>query len=228
MPRSLFDALERRGVSVFQTWGMTEAPGASRATPPPGSADEPPELQLALKRDRQGRAHALVRIMIVGDAGERLPKNGEAIGRLHVGGPMVTARYLNEPESGAVRWLDTGDIARIFADGTIEIVDRAKDIIKSGGEWISSLEIESAAASHPAVAAAAVIGVHHEKWQERPSLLCMLRIGVAVGADALREHLAVRLPRWWLPDEIRFVEFMPLTATGKIDKGVLRRRFGVA
>jgi fatty-acyl-CoA synthase len=225
VPGALFDALGRRGVSVFQSWGMTEALGACRATPPPGSLGLDVNSLTALRRERQGRPNFCTRVKIIDEGGRPLPHDGAASGRLHVRGPLVAGRYLGEPESAAVDWLDTGDVAKVFPDGTIEIVDRAKDIIKSGGEWISSLELEAAALTHPAIASAAAIAAFHERWQERPVLLCKSRPHVAVSGSELLEHLRARLPRWWLPDAILFVEELPLTGTGKVDKTALKRLY---
>jgi len=223
VPGALFDALEQRGVSVFQSWGMTEALGACRATPPPGSVALDQESLRILRRERQGRPNFCTRVKILDAGGQPQPHDGSSSGRLHVRGPLVTGRYLGDPDSDTVEWLDTGDIAKVYRDGTIEIVDRAKDVIKSGGEWISSLEIEAAALTHPAIASAAAIAAYHEKWQERPLLLCKRRAPASISADELLEHLRARLPRWWLPDEILFIEDMPMTGTGKIDKTSLKR-----
>jgi acyl-CoA synthetase (AMP-forming)/AMP-acid ligase II len=223
VPGTLFDALERRGVSVFQSWGMTEALGACRATPPPGSASLDPTKLRALRRERQGRPNFCTRVKIVDADGLPQPHDGSVSGRLLVRGPLVTARYLGEPEADAVEWLDTGDIAKIHRDGTLEIVDRVKDVIKSGGEWISSLELEAAALTHPAIESAAAIAAHHEKWQERPLLLCKRRAAATATAEELQEHLRALLPRWWLPDAILFIEEMPMTGTGKIDKTALKK-----
>lgn len=145
------------------------------------------------------------------------------MGRLFVRGPVVTGRYVGDQEESVVDWLDTGDIARIYADGTIEIVDRAKDVIKSGGEWISAVQLEMAAMSHPAIRQAAAIGVHHPRWEERPLLICSLAVGATVTAAELSAHMAQSMAKWWLPDQILFVDELPLTATGKLNKLELRR-----
>ncbi|HMP57068.1 MAG TPA: AMP-binding protein [Novosphingobium sp.] len=223
LPEHLFDALKDRGIEPCQTWGMTEVPGAARATPPPGAITLPDGDRRQLALNRQGRVglHALMRI--VDDDGRALPHDGKSAGHLQVRGPTVVARYLGEEESEARDWLDTGDIAVIHPDSTMQIVDRAKDVIKSGGEWISSPQLESAAMQHPAVAAAAAIGVAHPRWQERPLLFCVLCPGHDAGVvDAIRAEMGRHVAKWWLPDEIRFIDSLPLTATGKVNKLALR------
>jgi fatty-acyl-CoA synthase len=181
-----------------------------------------------LERDRQGRVAFHADLRIVDEQGAKLPHDGQAAGSLQVRGPLVAARYLGEPAEATVEWLDTGDIARIHPDGSLEIVDRAKDVIKSGGEWISSPQLEAAATSHPAVDLAAAIAVPHPRWQERPMLLCTLKPGASATADELREHMGKSLASWWLPEEIRFIDHMPTTPTGKISKLTLREKYAKA
>ena len=222
-PTHLFEDFERYGIRPCQTWGMTEAPGITRASPPPGSSSRPDAEREVLQQDRQGRVAFSVEHRLVDEAGALLPKDGQATGHMQVRGPMVASRYLGQPAEEAVEWLDTGDIARIFPDGTIEIVDRSKDVIKSGGEWISTLLLEAAATSHPAIEQAAAISIPHPRWQERPLLLCKLRPGSAVEKEALLLHMTAHVAKWWLPDEILFIEEMPLTPTGKISKLELRK-----
>jgi acyl-CoA synthetase (AMP-forming)/AMP-acid ligase II len=178
-----------------------------------------------LRRERQGRPNFFTRVKILNADGAAVAHDGAASGRLHVRGPLVAGRYLGQSDSEAVEWLDTGDVAKIYRDGTVEIVDRAKDIIKSGGEWISSLELEAAALAHPAIAAAAAIAAQHQKWQERPLLLCKLKPAAAASADELLAHMSRLLPRWWLPDAIVFIDELPMTATGKIDKSALKQHY---
>ena len=139
---------------------------------------------------------------------------------------MVTAAYLKQPANlSADGWLQTGDVAKLFPDGTVEIVDRSKDVIKSGGEWISSAAIEGAAMGHPAVALAAVIGISHPRWQERPLLVVVRWPDKQVTATELIEFLRPRMASWWLPADVAFVEALPLTATGKVHKVTLRQQF---
>jgi fatty-acyl-CoA synthase len=160
--------------------------------------------------------------------GRELPRDGKACGHLKVRGPWVAAGYFRD-EGGTVLdadgWFDTGDIATIDPDGYMHITDRAKDVIKSGGEWISSIDLENAACGHPAVAEAAVIGVAHPKWQERPLLVVVARPGQPVSREDLLAWLEPKVAKWWLPDDVQFVEQLPHTATGKVQKMELRQMF---
>jgi len=227
-PSRLLDTLEGDfGVRAAQCWGMTEALGVTKATLPPGALDGDPQTLAAL-RMRQGRVGFGTELRLVDDEGQPLPADGEALGNLQARGHVVAAGYLRHGDATVDGWLPTGDVARLYPDGSVEIVDRAKDVIKSGGEWISSVQIEGAAVEHPDVSQAAVIGVPHPKWQERPLLIVVPRAGTSPSAEALREHLQSRIASWWMPDEIRFVDELPMTATGKIHKVTLRERFGNA
>ena len=221
--QSLLDKLDAQGIQIRQSWGMTEAPGATRGSPPPGSELADTNTRALLHGARQGRVGFQARLKLLDEEGKRLPFDGKNMGRLFVRGPVVTGRYVGDQEESVVDWLDTGDIARIYADGTIEIVDRAKDVIKSGGEWISAVQLEMAAMSHPAIRQAAAIGVHHPRWEERPLLICSLATGATVTAAELSAHMAKSMAKWWLPDQILFVDELPLTATGKLNKLELRR-----
>ena len=224
-PRSLIEAMEQRGVDVAQCWGMTEALGITKCSLPPGLAEAPFEQRLEQKM-RQGRVAFTTQLRIVDDEGKELPRDGEAYGNLEARGPTVTAAYLKQPASlSADGWLQTGDVAKLFPDGTVEIVDRSKDVIKSGGEWIASAQVENAAMGHPAVAQAAVIGIAHPRWQERPLLIVVPRQGQQVTAAELIDFMRPQMASWWLPDEVVFVEALPMTATGKIHKVTLRERF---
>jgi fatty-acyl-CoA synthase len=151
-----------------------------------------------------------------------LPHDGETAGHLEARGPCIASGYYRHEAGTSTGWLATGDVARIHRDGTIEIVDRSKDVIKSGGEWISSITVESAAMEHPSLALAAVVGVSHPRWQERPLLFATLKSGCSASRDQVIDHLAARLPKWWLPDDVIFVNALPMTATGKIRKAELR------
>jgi fatty-acyl-CoA synthase len=223
-PRALIEAIEgRHGVEVAQCWGMTEALGATKATLSPGMADAPASEKIDHKL-RSGRIAFGTKLRIVGDAGNVLPHDGKAFGHLQARGHIVAAAYLNqEPIPGG--WLPTGDMARIHQDGTLDIVDRSKDVIKSGGEWISSVAIESAALDHPAIAQAAVIAIQHPTWQERPLLVAVRKQGSNATREAVLEHLRERMASWWLPDDVVFVDALPMTATGKINKVSLREQF---
>jgi 3-(methylthio)propionyl---CoA ligase len=227
-PRWLIEKLEREhGVELAQSWGMTEAPGGSNALALPGSAELGFEQRIA-HRLKSGRAMYGVHYRLVDDEGRELPQDGRAVGHLRVKGPWIAAGYYRDETGSALDaegWLITGDIATIDADGYIAITDRAKDLIKSGGEWISSQALETLACRHPEVLQAAAIGVAHPKWQERPLLVVLRRPGSALSAEALSGFMRGKVADWWLPDAIEFLEEMPLTGTGKIQKTALRERF---
>jgi acyl-CoA synthetase (AMP-forming)/AMP-acid ligase II len=224
-PRSLIDALEQRhGIEVAQAWGMTEALGVTKCALPPGLADAPYEQRVEQKL-RQGRIAFSTKLRIVDDAGAPLPHDGVAFGHLQARGPLIAGAYLKSEAPISEGWLQTGDVARLFPDGTVEIVDRSKDVIKSGGEWISSAAVENAAMGHPAVAQAAVIGIHHPTWQERPLLVVVRKADQDVTAAELIEFLRPQMASWWVPEDVAFVDALPMTATGKIHKVTLRERF---
>ncbi|GAB3369934.1 long-chain fatty acid--CoA ligase [Spongiibacter taiwanensis] len=226
IPERLFDELASRGIQVRTTWGMTESPGATRATLPPGASQHSDDQRRAITIGRQGRVGLHADLRIVDEDGQPLPHDGVAAGVLQVRGPTVLGRYIGESEEQTREWLDTGDIAVIYPDSTMQIVDRAKDVIKSGGEWISSPQLEAAAISHPDIELAAAIAVPHPRWQERPMLLCTLKNrDSALDADTLREHMTQHVAKWWLPEEILFIDAMPLTPTGKISKLELRKQY---
>jgi fatty-acyl-CoA synthase len=224
-PRSLIEGLERRhGVEVAQCWGMTEALGVTKCSLPPGLAEAPYEQKMEQKL-RQGRVVFGTRLRIVDDAGALLPHDGVAFGHLQARGPCIAGAYLKHEAPITDGWLQTGDVAKLFPDGSVEIVDRSKDVIKSGGEWISSAAVENAAMGHPAVAQAAVIGIHHPTWQERPLLVVVRRSDKDVTAVELIDFLRPQMASWWVPEDVVFVDALPMTATGKIHKVTLRERF---
>jgi len=223
-PRALVEAIEgRHGVEVAQCWGMTEALGATKATLRPGLAAAPAAERIEYKL-RSGRIAFGTELRIVDDEGEVLSRDGEAFGHLQARGHIVAAAYLKQDKLPG-GWLPTGDMARIHPDGSLDIVDRSKDVIKSGGEWISSVAIESAALDHPGIAQAAVIAIPHPRWQERPLLIAVRKQGGDITREAMLEHLRERMATWWLPDDVIFVDALPMTATGKINKVSLRERF---
>ena len=216
------------GAEVVQGWGMTETSPIgviSKLLPKHAGLPEDEVLKIKLK---QGRGVWGVDLKIVGPDGQAQPWDGVASGHLHVRGPWIASGYYRN-EGGAVLdeegFFPTGDVATINPDGYLQLVDRAKDVIKSGGEWISSIDVENAAASHPSVAQAAVIGVAHPKWQERPLLLVIRKPGQEVGKQDMLDHLAQRIAKWWLPDEVLFVDSLPHTATGKVLKVKLREQY---
>jgi fatty-acyl-CoA synthase len=226
VPRQLMrDFHERHGVNVFQAWGMTEtSPVASYSRPDESAGDEERYWDM---RAKQGKPLPWVQARLVDDDGAEVPWDGESTGELEVRGPWIAERYFSD-ESGADRfhdgWLRTGDIASIDEHAFIQITDRSKDVIKSGGEWISSVELENEAMAHPDVVEAAVIAKPDEKWAERPLCCVVVREGASLTAEDLQEHLRGRVAKWWLPDEFAFVEEVPKTSVGKFDKKVLRAR----
>ena len=226
LPRLLVEEFTPMGVNVEQGWGMTEtSPIVTYNSPTPASAVLAGEDAIR-QRLKQGRASCGTDMKIVDAEGSELPWDGKAFGDFLVRGHWVCREYLNRGEEGAADsdgWLRTGDVCTIDPDGCAEIVDRSKDVIKSGGEWISSSQLEAAATAHPAVLMAAAIGIPHPKWGERPLLLVQLAGSGTVSAKELQAFLAERVVKWWVPDDIAFVESMPLGATGKIDKRALRK-----
>ena len=229
-PRSLIERFrELLGVETMQAWGMTEtSPVATVCRPLAHHADLDGEAQIDL-RAMQGRSVFGIELRIEDEDGTELPRNGEAAGLLKVRGPWVLSAYHGQAAGSALDadgWFDTGDVAKIDPDGFLQITDRAKDVIKSGGEWISSIDLENATVAHPKVAEAAVIGVAHPRWQERPLLLVQLHAGETSTKDEILTHLADKVARWWLPDDVIFVEELPHTATGKLLKTELRKRHG--
>ena len=228
-PESLIRAFhDRYGVEVRHAWGMTEtSPIGTLGAPDGRIADLPFEAQLPW-RMKQGRVPIGIELALKDDEGRPVPEDGEAYGRLMVKGPTVAGAYFNhdKPILDEDGWFDTGDVATIDGDGFMSITDRAKDVIKSGGEWISSIDIENMAAGHPKALVAAVIGVPHPKWDERPLLLVQLKEGETGTRDEFLRFLEGRIAKWWTPDDVLFVEAIPLGATGKIDKKALRKTYG--
>ncbi len=228
-PKGVIEAYkERHGIEVVHAWGMTEmAPIGSVARITPEIKALPEEEQLEY-RAKQGYPTPFVEIRARGDEGF-VPWDGETMGELEVRGPSIIKSYFNTEEGddkfSEGGWFRTGDIVTIDKYGFIKITDRDKDLVKSGGEWISSVELENALMAHPAVAQAAVIAVPHEKWDERPLAAIVLKEGESVTTDELREHLKGDFANWWLPDAYEFVEEIPQTATGKFLKMKLREQF---
>ena len=226
-PRAMIERLMRMGIRVNHAWGMTET--SPIGTMGARSADWN-ELSFDQQVDQvsmQGRVPFGVELRVVDEEGVEQPRDGVTSGRLQCRGPWIVKRYFQSEEDAidADGWFDTGDVAMLHPDGTMQITDRAKDVIKSGGEWISSVDLENAAVGHPAVAEAAAIGVYHPKWDERPLLLVVRKPDMVVTGDDILAHLAKHVAKWWLPDEVVFVDELPHTATGKLLKTALRERF---
>jgi acyl-CoA synthetase (AMP-forming)/AMP-acid ligase II len=218
---------ERYDVQVLHAWGMTEiSPLGTACTLKPVHAALPAEARLAIQA-KQGRAVFGVDMKIVDDEGKVLPHDGKAAGELLVRGPWIISQYF-KGEGGQVLvdgWFPTGDVATIDADGFMQITDRSKDVIKSGGEWIGSIDLENIAMAHPAVAMAACIAAPHPKWDERPLLVVVKKPGAEVTRYELISFYDGRIAKWWTPDDVVFVDAIPLGATGKMQKNKLREQF---
>jgi fatty-acyl-CoA synthase len=225
VPRFMIEAFkERYNLDVIQGWGMTEtSPLAAVSIPPAGTAPEH-EIDYRMKA---GRIVFGVKMRITDDNGIELPRDGKTIGEFEIAGPWITGAYfgVDDPEKFNGTWLKTGDIGTLDTEGFMVISDRTKDVIKSGGEWISSVELEGAVMAHPAVFEAAVIAVPDERWQERPLCCVVLRPDAAASASELRDFLATSVAKWWLPERWTFVETIPKTSVGKFDKKVLRASY---
>ena len=233
-PPAMIETFDKEfGVEVLHAWGMSEMS-------PLGTVNHPKEKHLDFSpadllqvRLKQGRPPYGVEMTIVDDAGNELPRDGKAFGDLLVRGPWITSGYFKGEGGEVLReiagkgggWFATGDVATIDPDGYMQITDRSKDVIKSGGEWISSIDLENAAMAHPGVAEAAVIGIAHPKWDERPLLIVHRKPGAEIDKKELIEFLGTKVAKWWLPDDIQFVDAIPHTATGKILKTKLRETF---
>ena len=230
VPRSMIEAFrDKHGVQVCQGWGMTEmSPLGTANSMKAGLEHLSPDEQLDLAT-KAGRGIFGCELRIVDDEGKELPWDGVAYGALQVRGPWICSDYFKlEGSAGSHTedgWFDTGDVATIDPQGYMAITDRTKDVIKSGGEWISSIELENTAIGHPAVAEAAVIGVHHPKWTERPLLVVVLAEGQTATEEELLGFLSGKVADWWIPNAVAFVDELPHTATGKVKKIELRKQF---
>ena len=228
-PRAMTEAFERKyGVTVAHAWGMTEmSPLGSFCSVKPAYAALEGEALLDLKM-KQGHPPFTVEFRITNDAGEDLPWDGKTFGRLKVKGPAVARAYYRREDEGlldAQGFFDTGDVCTIDPEGYMQITDRSKDVIKSGGEWISSIDLENLAIGHPDVMEAAVIGVPHPKWDERPLLIIVPKAGRSPDKASLLGFFEGKIAKWWMPDDVVLVEAIPHTATGKIQKTALREQF---
>ncbi|MGE3692264.1 MAG: long-chain fatty acid--CoA ligase [Novosphingobium sp.] len=228
-PRAILERLMKHGVRIRQAWGMTEtSPIATMSAEPWNWA----ELSFDEQLDMACKPGIVpfgveIRCVDLDDPNKELPRDGKTSGALQVRGPWVIKRYFKAEEDavGEDQWFDTGDVATIDPDGRLTLTDRTKDVIKSGGEWISSAELEAAAIGHPAVAEAAAIGVYHPKWDERPILVVVKKPGVDTTAEDIKAFLSDKVAKWWLPDAVEFVDEIPHTGTGKISKKDLRDQF---
>ena len=225
-PRAMVEKLKKDyGVDYIQAWGMTEALGCSMPSLRPGS-DKLSDKEKIDRRMVSGRACFGTDLRIVDDEGKVLPRDGKTVGHLRARGPWVAGGYMKLNEGlDPDGWLITGDMAVIDPQGHVSLTDRSKDVIKSGGEWISSIQLEDAALSHPDVLQAAVIAIEHEKWQERPLLLIVRKQGATVDGKTLLDHMRPKIASWWMPDAVEFVDEFPMTGTGKVQKMALRTKF---
>ncbi|RJG00823.1 3-(methylthio)propionyl-CoA ligase [Noviherbaspirillum sedimenti] len=226
-PPAIVAAYAELGVELLQGWGMTETAAITTCTSPLAlhKSLSPEEVRHRVN-DNQGRIVAGAEMRIVDDENRELPWDGVASGHLQVRGPWIAERYYRHAESALVDgWLPTGDIAHIDADGYMKITDRSKDVVKSGGEWISSIDIENVAAAHPAVQLVACIGAAHPKWDERPLLVILKKPGMVLSRAEILKFFEGKVAKWWVPDDVIFVDEMPMTATGKLYKLKLRDQY---
>jgi fatty-acyl-CoA synthase len=228
LPRPLIATLcGRYGIDVRQGWGMTETVAVATLCSLDCEQQKLPPAEGQSIVAKQGKSVFGVEIKVVDERGATLPRDGKSQGELMVRGQWIVSRYYKCDSSPlAAGWFPTGDIATIDAQGVMQIRDRVKDLIKTGGEWISSIDLENAAIGHPAVAAAAVIGVKHPKWQERPLLFVVRKPGRSLEREEILEFLAKQVARICVPDEVIFLESLPVGGTGKVQKTVLRERYG--
>lgn len=229
MPRAMVERFMRHGIRVNHAWGMTETSPVGTAGTETLDWDELSLDERVAVKAMQGRPPFGIEIRCVdlGDPATVLPRDGVSAGALQIRGPWVVKRYFKAEHDavGDDQWFDTGDVGIIHPHGTLQLTDRTKDVIKSGGEWISSVELENVAMGHPAVAEAAAIGIAHPKWDERPLLVVVTRQGTEITQDELRNYLRQHVAKWWVPDAVAFVDSIPHTGTGKISKKDLREQF---
>jgi 3-(methylthio)propionyl---CoA ligase len=227
-PPAMIDTFQNDyGVACRHAWGMTEMSPLGTFYSPKNRHGALSAAERSERERKQGRAIYGVQMKIVDGAGKELPRDGKAFGDLLVRGPWVLREYFKAEGASPLRdgWFPTGDVATIDAEGYMQITDRSKDVIKSGGEWISSIDLENIAVAHPAIAEAAVIGVHHPKWDERPLVVAVKKAGASVTREELLAFYQGKVAKWWLPDDVVFVEQLPHTATGKLLKTRLRQDF---
>jgi len=225
VPRHMIEAFQdRHGLKVIQGWGMTETSPLAAVSIPPAGTPSDQELDYRVKA---GRVVAGVQLRITAEDGTVLARDGKAVGEFEIRGPWVTGSYfeLDDPERFRDGWLRTGDMGTLDAEGFMVVSDRTKDVIKSGGEWISSVDLEVTVMGHPAVFEAAVVAVPDERWSERPLCCVVLKPDATATPEELRDYLAERVAKWWLPERWTFLEAIPKTSVGKFDKKVLRAQY---
>ena len=228
VPRSMLEGFDKHGLHILQAWGMTETSPMGTICRLPPELDDASEDERYQFRARQGMPSPFVEIRARNDEGELIPWDDEAMGELEVRGPWVAAGYWRGQGKEKFTddgWFQTGDVVTINRQGCIRIADRSKDLVKSGGEWISSVDLENNLMAHPSVAEAAVIAVPDDRWGERPLAVVVVRDGAEASAEELREHLSGQFAKWQLPDRFEFIDEIPRTATGKFKKTDLRERF---
>jgi len=227
-PRAMIEWFTDRNIRVGHAWGMTEMSPLGTVGAGSGDWDELSREQRVDLLCKQGRVPFGVELRTVDEEGNVLPRDGKTSGRLQTRGPWIIRQYFQDAAGEVIDeegWFDTGDVAALHPDGVLQITDRSKDVIKSGGEWISSIDLENAAVGCAGVAEAAAVGVRHPKWDERPLLLVVKKEGAEVTPEAILDHLSGVVAKWWLPDEILFVDSLPHTATGKLLKTALREQY---
>ena len=228
-PRAMLEAFEKvYGVKVYHAWGMTEMSPIGSVGTLKYAVQDLKDKELYDLKSKQGFAPFSVEMKIVDDDNKELPWDGKVFGKLKVRGVAITKAYFRRENENVLDedgFFDTGDVATIDPNGYMQITDRAKDVIKSGGEWISSIDLENVAVGHPDVAEAAVIGIHHSKWDERPLLVIVVKEGKSGSRDDILKYMEGKIAKWWMPDDVQFVEEIPHTATGKINKLKLRDDF---
>ncbi len=228
MPQALIAKFaDEYDVEVRHGWGMTETTAAATTSMLNASDQGLPAAQQHAIVAKQGKSMYGIEIKVVDESGATLPRDGMSQGELYVRGQWVVSGYFKADKSALINgWFPTGDIATIEANGRMQIRDRTKDVIKSGGEWISSIDLENAALAHPSVAMAAVIGVKHPKWEERPLLLIVSKPETSITREEILAFLSERVANWWIPDEVLFVDALPVGGTGKVQKNELRQKYG--
>jgi fatty-acyl-CoA synthase len=228
-PRALIEAVEKRlGARFIHAYGMTEATPLTHISGIQSHMRDWSEDRRYAIKTRQGLLNPGLEMRVVGRDGAEVPWDGATMGEVWLRGPWIASEYYRDPRSAETfkdGWYRSGDVATMDADGYMGIVDRVKDVIKSGGEWISSVDLENTIMAHPAVAEAAVVGVEHPKWQERPLACVVPKPGKTVTKDEILSHLRGKFAAWWLPDDVVFIDEVPKTSVGKFDKKVLRERF---